>query len=59
LVLLLTHAFGDSSKAPTTIRHALAQTSKVQGAPGRTLILSKVVVQPGALLDSHHHLHQA
>jgi quercetin dioxygenase-like cupin family protein len=34
----------------------LAQTSRVQGAPGRELILSRVVVQPGAKLALHHHL---
>lgn len=53
---LLARASSDSAKAPTTIRSALAQTSKAQGAPGRTLILSRVVVQPGAKLDAHHHL---
>jgi len=52
---LLPAAFGDT-KAPSAIRNALAQTGKVQGAPGRTLILSRVVVPPGARLASHRHL---
>jgi quercetin dioxygenase-like cupin family protein len=47
---------GNAEKAPTAIRNALAQTSRVQGAPGRTLILSRVVVQPGAKLATHRHL---
>lgn len=49
-------AFGDSSQEPTAIRNALAQTDQVQGAPKRTLILSRVVVEPGAKLALHHHL---
>lgn len=53
---LLPAAFGDSAKAPTAIRSALAQTSAVQGAPGRTMVLSRVVVEPGAKLATHHHL---
>jgi quercetin dioxygenase-like cupin family protein len=53
---LLPAAFGDSRAAPTAVRSALAQTEAVQGAPGRTMVLSKVVVQPGAQLALHHHL---
>lgn len=53
---LLPAAFGQSEAAPTAIRNALAQTSRVQGAPGRTLVLSRVVVKPGAKLATHHHL---
>ena len=53
---LLPSAFGDSAKAPTAIRNALAQTSKVQGAPGRTMVLSRVVVEPETKLATHHHL---
>lgn len=53
---LLPAAFGDSAKAPTAVRNALAQTSNVQGAPGRTMVLSRVVVEPGAKLATHHHL---
>jgi quercetin dioxygenase-like cupin family protein len=41
---------------PTAVRSALAQTNKVQGAPNRTMVLSKVVVEPGAKLALHHHL---
>jgi quercetin dioxygenase-like cupin family protein len=52
---LLPAAFG-SSQAPTAVRHALAQTDSVRGAPGRTMVLSKVVVEPGAKLATHHHL---
>lgn len=53
---LLPAAFGKSEAAPTAIRNALAQTSQVQGAPGRTMVLSRVVVEPGAELATHHHL---
>lgn len=53
---LLPAAFGKSEAAPTAIRNALAQTDRVQGAPGRTMVLSRVVVQPGAELATHHHL---
>ena len=41
---------------PTAARTALAQTDKVQGAPNRTMVLSRVVVEPGAKLALHHHL---
>jgi mannose-6-phosphate isomerase-like protein (cupin superfamily) len=34
----------------------LAQTDRVQGAAGRTLVLSRVVVEAGAELALHHHL---
>jgi hypothetical protein len=53
---LLPTAFGSTEVAPTAIRSALAQTSRVQGAQGRTMILSRVVVEPGAKLATHHHL---
>jgi quercetin dioxygenase-like cupin family protein len=41
---------------PTAVRSALAKSSKVQGAPERTMVLSRVVVEPGARLALHHHL---
>lgn len=41
---------------PTAVRTALAQSERVQGAPGRTMVLSRVVVEPGAKLALHHHL---
>jgi quercetin dioxygenase-like cupin family protein len=52
---LLPGAFGQTEVAPTIVRNALAQTSRVQGAPERTLVLSRVVVKPGAQLALHHH----
>jgi quercetin dioxygenase-like cupin family protein len=52
---LLPAAFG-RSKAPGAVRTALAVSEQVQGAPGRTMVLSKVVVEPGAALALHHHL---
>lgn len=52
----LSSAFGHAETAPTAVRNALAQSEKVQGAPGRTLVLSKVVIEPGAKLALHHHL---
>ncbi|HET6998640.1 MAG TPA: hypothetical protein VFI03_08625 [Solirubrobacterales bacterium] len=53
---VLPGAFADTKAAPTAIRNALAETSKVQGAPQRTLVLSRVEVEPGAQLALHHHL---
>ena len=48
-------AFAETVVAPTAVRDALAQTSNVQGASQRTLVLSRVVVEPGAELALHHH----
>jgi quercetin dioxygenase-like cupin family protein len=53
---LLPSAFGSPEPTPTAVRSALAKSDSVQGAPGRTMVLSKVVVQPGAQLALHHHL---
>lgn len=52
---LLPAALGQTEAAPTVVRNALAQTSRVQGAPERTMVLSRVVVKPGARLALHHH----
>jgi quercetin dioxygenase-like cupin family protein len=41
---------------PTAVRSALAQTDRVQGGRNRTMVLSRVVVEPGAKLALHHHL---
>ncbi|HXF30423.1 MAG TPA: hypothetical protein VN522_02795 [Solirubrobacterales bacterium] len=56
MAIILPTAFGASAPAPTPVREALAQTEGVQGAPGRTMVLSKVTVPPGAQLAVHHHL---
>lgn len=56
LGVVLSSAFGKSEVAPTVVRKALAQSEQVQGAPGRTLALSKVVIEPGAKIALHHHL---
>ncbi len=53
---LLPGAFADNTSEPTAVRSALARSDKVQGAPGRAMVLSKVVVEPGAKLALHHHL---
>jgi hypothetical protein len=53
---VLPGALGQTKAAPTAIRNALAQTSRVQGAPNRTMVLSRVEVEPGAELALHHHL---
>jgi quercetin dioxygenase-like cupin family protein len=53
---MLPGAFGQSKSEPTAVRDALAQTSDVEGAPGRTMVLSRVEVEPGAKLALHHHL---
>jgi quercetin dioxygenase-like cupin family protein len=34
----------------------LAETDQVQGAPDRIMVLSRVVIEPGAKLAVHHHL---
>lgn len=51
---------GDSATSapgvPEAERDAMAQTAHVQGAPKRELVLSRVVVPPGARLALHHHL---
>jgi len=51
---------GDSATsapgAPEAKRDAMAQTAKVRGAPGRELVLSRVIVPAGAKLALHHHL---
>jgi hypothetical protein len=56
MAIILPTAFGASAPAPAPVRKALAQTEHVQGAPGRTMVLSKVTVPPGAKLAVHHHL---
>lgn len=53
---LLPSAFADTVAAPAVVRSALAQADSVQGAPGRTMVLSRVKVAPGAKLATHHHL---
>lgn len=53
---LLPSAFADTAATPTVVRNALAQTDAVQGAPNRTMVLSRVKVEPGAKLATHHHL---
>jgi quercetin dioxygenase-like cupin family protein len=53
---VLSDALGQSKATPTAVRSALAQTDHVQGAPNRTLVLSRVAVAPGAKLALHHHL---
>ncbi len=56
LGVLLPGALAGPASEPTAVRSALAQSDKVQGAPGRTMVLSRVVVEPGARLALHHHL---
>lgn len=53
---LLPGALAETKSEPTAVRNALAQSSAVQGAPGRTMVLSRVEVEPGAKLALHHHL---
>lgn len=55
LGLVLPGAFADQKVAPEVVRSALAQTSNVRGAPQRTMVLSRVVINPGAKLALHHH----
>jgi quercetin dioxygenase-like cupin family protein len=56
MAIVLPTAFGASAPPPAPVRKALAQSEHVQGAPGRTMVLSKVTVPPGAQLAVHHHL---
>jgi quercetin dioxygenase-like cupin family protein len=53
---VLPGAFAEERSEPTAVRNALAQSSAVKGAPGRTMVLSRVEVEPGAKLALHHHL---
>lgn len=46
----------EAAPSSEATRDALAQTAHVQGAPGRTLGLSRVEIPPGVKLDLHHHL---
>jgi quercetin dioxygenase-like cupin family protein len=49
-------AVGQSHRAPEpVVREALAQSDAPKGAKGRTLALSRVVIQPGAKIPLHHH----
>lgn len=48
-------AFGNSAEGVTVVRNALAQATTVQGAPNRTMVLSKVKVPSGAVLSLHRH----
>jgi quercetin dioxygenase-like cupin family protein len=41
--------------AEPVVREALAQSDAPKGAKGRTLALSRVVIQPGAKIPLHHH----
>ena len=45
----------DDAPAVTVSRQSLAEVAAPQGAPKRTLGLSRVVVMPGAELAPHHH----
>ncbi len=56
MAIILPTAFGASAPVPAPKRVAMAQTESVQGAPGRTMVLSKVTVPAGAKLAVHHHL---
>lgn len=63
LALLLAFGLGaiatradETEESPVPVRSALAQTTDVKGAPKRELVLSRVVVSPGAELAPHHHL---
>ncbi len=53
---VLPGAFAQQKATPEVVRSALAETSAVKGAPQRTMVLSRVVVNPGAKLALHHHL---
>lgn len=53
---LLPGALAETGSEPTAVRSALAQTSAVKGASGRTMVLSRVEVEPGAKLALHRHL---
>ena len=55
LAIVLPTAFGAAPDAPTPVRDGLAESSQVVGAPGRTMVLSKVTVPPGVKLALHHH----
>jgi quercetin dioxygenase-like cupin family protein len=43
------------SGGPTVTRAPLAQSTKVKGAKGKTLGLSRVTISPGGTIALHHH----
>jgi quercetin dioxygenase-like cupin family protein len=43
------------SSGPAAVRTALAQSTKVKGASGRTLGLSRVTIPAGGTIALHHH----
>lgn len=53
---VLPGALAEEGEQPIAVRNALAESSKVQGASERTMVLSRVVVEPGAKLALHQHL---
>ena len=55
LAIVLPTAFGAPAESPSALRSGLAESSRVVGAPGRTMVLSKVTVPPGVKLALHHH----
>jgi quercetin dioxygenase-like cupin family protein len=54
LGVLVGHVIAQSGSATAT-RTPLAQSTKVAGAKGRTLGLSRVVIPPGGTIALHHH----
>jgi quercetin dioxygenase-like cupin family protein len=51
---LVGHVIAQSGGA-TAVRTPLAQSTKVKGAKGRTLGLSRVTIPPGGTIALHHH----
>jgi quercetin dioxygenase-like cupin family protein len=51
--VLVGHVIAQSG--PSAVRTPLAQSTKVKGAQGRTLGLSRVVIPPGGTIALHHH----
>jgi mannose-6-phosphate isomerase-like protein (cupin superfamily) len=49
------HVIAQSTSPPAVQRQALAQSTKVTGAKGRTLGLSRVVIPAGGTIALHHH----
>jgi mannose-6-phosphate isomerase-like protein (cupin superfamily) len=49
------HVVAQSNDPPAVKRDALAQSTNVKGAKGRTLGLSRVVIPPRGAIALHHH----
>jgi quercetin dioxygenase-like cupin family protein len=53
--ILVGRVIGQAGDAPSAVRLPLAESTKVKGASGKTLGLSKVTIPVGGRIALHHH----